>query len=278
MTLDFARIRGVLNPAHFADCLVLGVGCGSGNSIVLSELVKCGVSRLALWDPDTLGPENLVRHLLGRADLGRNKAEAMRDWILDRNPSAEVIATKGRFQDGDSFEAALADARYRRKLILCGLDDHHARLELNTRAALARAPMALGMVYRGGVGGMSFLYQPRAGGCFSCVDSFAQARGLLFSTLGTEPTLRGEEEIYGLSLPRFVKNPGLGISIGFVALIVARLALDVLVEGSETTLRPMPSNLIVFAAQPDPMVGRKHFDTTHFKILAQEGCTICWAA
>lgn len=38
---------------------------------------------------------------------------------------------------------------------------------------------------------------------------------------------------------------------------------------------PVRSNLVVFAAQPEPLVSRLRLETTRFRILSQDACTIC---
>ena len=54
------------------------VGVGSVGSSIADMLVRSGISRLALIDPDTLSEENLARHVLSSPDLGKPKVTALR--------------------------------------------------------------------------------------------------------------------------------------------------------------------------------------------------------
>ena len=51
------------------------IGCGGLGGYVIEELVRVGVGRLHLCDPDTFSPTNVNRQLLAvQATLGRGKA------------------------------------------------------------------------------------------------------------------------------------------------------------------------------------------------------------
>ena len=62
------------------------VGCGSVGSALGEMLVRAGIGELWLTDPDTLAPENLSRHVLTGADLGRPKAASAADACRALNP------------------------------------------------------------------------------------------------------------------------------------------------------------------------------------------------
>ena len=75
---------------------IILAGCGAIGGYLAEMLVRAGAGsgtgRLILVDSDCLVPGNLGRHVLGVQDLFRNKAEAVRDWVCSRFPSAVVIA------------------------------------------------------------------------------------------------------------------------------------------------------------------------------------------
>ncbi len=273
--MDYSRILDLLNPKHFENKHVLAIGCGSGNSTAIAELVKNGVQNFYLWDNDVLEPVNLVRHLLGRRYLNRNKAEAMKEWILDRNEKANVRAFPLKYQDSEDF-FNLIKKKDMDKLILIGVDNNNDRLQINRIAVEHKIPFVLGMVFRRGVGGMVFRYIPNETGCYYCLNMFAKKNGLIVSSLETERTNHTEEEIYGLGLERFKKSPGLSIDIGFISLIMARLALDTLLKDVDTDLPKIRSNLIVFSNRHSEEFGfKKTFCATHFLLKPQEGCMVC---
>jgi len=75
------------------------IGCGSGGSALTDMAAKSGIGRFTLVDPDVLALENIGRHLLSRADVGKPKALALKRHIEDLNPGAEVEAICGKFED-----------------------------------------------------------------------------------------------------------------------------------------------------------------------------------
>lgn len=58
---------------------------------------RTGTGRITLIDPEVLAPENVGRHMLTTADIGKSKVEAMRDRILAINPDCRVGALSCRF-------------------------------------------------------------------------------------------------------------------------------------------------------------------------------------
>ncbi len=274
--MDYSRIRKILNPESLADRIVMAAGCGSGNAPALAELAKNGVTRFELWDHDALEPVNLVRHVLGRSSLGRNKAEAMADWIMDRNEDARVTAHPCKIEDSPEFAAGVA-AKDAVRLVLCGVDDMNARYRINRLCVEQATPMVAAMVFRRGMGGMVFRYLPGQGGCFNCLTEFARQHGMTIEEAESEPTGATDEQVYGLGLDAFEKNPGLSIDIGFISLIMARMALEALVpDDGRRDFPPLRSNLIAFANRPDPAQGmKKFFQAEHFFLHPQADCVVC---
>src|SRR5438445_13605158 len=75
------------------------VGCGSVGGAFADMCVRSGVGRFTLIDPDTLAPENLGRHILSRGDLGRPKAEAVKQALEKLNPAARITPICGKFRE-----------------------------------------------------------------------------------------------------------------------------------------------------------------------------------
>jgi hypothetical protein len=61
-------------------------------------LVRAGVGRLALIDPEKLEPENLVRHMLTAKNLGVPKVEAMRNRLWEINTECEIEISASEFE------------------------------------------------------------------------------------------------------------------------------------------------------------------------------------
>ncbi len=62
------------------------IGCGSVGSTLAENLARCGVTKLTLWDYDTVEPHNLVNQMFRQQDVGKLKVEALRDILFDINP------------------------------------------------------------------------------------------------------------------------------------------------------------------------------------------------
>lgn len=75
------------------------VGCGSGGSALADMAVRSGVGRFTLVDPEPLALENVGRHVLSRACVGRPKVQGIAQAIHEVNPRAEVKAICGKFED-----------------------------------------------------------------------------------------------------------------------------------------------------------------------------------
>jgi len=71
---------------------VVCIGAGSLGSSVALQLARAGVGHLTIIDYDKLEAANLGRHVLGADDLGRMKAEALRDKIRQDLPTIDVTS------------------------------------------------------------------------------------------------------------------------------------------------------------------------------------------
>lgn len=78
---------------------VVIIGCGSVGSLVALELARAGVGRFFLIDMDIFGYHNICRHQCGILDVGKYKTTALRERILQINPTAEIFVSHKRIQD-----------------------------------------------------------------------------------------------------------------------------------------------------------------------------------
>ncbi len=62
---------------------LLFLGCGAIGSKLIFHLARCGQNNMTLVDNDTISPHNLIRHALMDGYLGWNKAEAIRNAIME---------------------------------------------------------------------------------------------------------------------------------------------------------------------------------------------------
>lgn len=62
------------------------IGCGSVGSTVAENLARCGITKFALWDFDTVEPHNLANQMFRERDVKKPKVEALLDIISEVNP------------------------------------------------------------------------------------------------------------------------------------------------------------------------------------------------
>src|SRR5579863_2211571 len=77
---------------------VVLIGCGSLGSTIARLLVKSGVSRLAIIDPQILEWDNIARHELGGRFVGQSKAEALASELRKDFPHIEIEAMPTTWQ------------------------------------------------------------------------------------------------------------------------------------------------------------------------------------
>jgi hypothetical protein len=81
-----------------------------------------------------------------------------------------------------------------------------------------------------------------------------------------------KEVVYGLNQRDF-KASGLSMDIQMIALIQARMALDVLLSGAERRFQPLPANWIIFYNRPlrnNKLSG--HLKSLQFKVNPRRTC------
>lgn len=81
----------VLEAYSRAEVIIFGLG-GVG-SWCAEGLVRSGVRKLTIVDSDTVNPSNVNRQLMATVpNIGRSKAQALRERLLEINPDAEITA------------------------------------------------------------------------------------------------------------------------------------------------------------------------------------------
>src|SRR2546429_8403616 len=83
---------GMEGQKRLKNAKVLVVGAGGLGSPALLYLAAAGVGTLGIVEFDEVDESNLQRQVIhGQSDLGRPKAEAARDSILEINPLVDVV-------------------------------------------------------------------------------------------------------------------------------------------------------------------------------------------
>jgi hypothetical protein len=216
----FSRNAGILESGRLLECRAIFSGCGSVGSLAALELARAGVGQFVLTDPDVLAYHNLCRHQCAITDVGRHKVEALRDRILDINPSAEVTVFAEILENS---RAAVTEEFYGPKsLILCCADNREGDWNANRISCLTRTPMlSIGLWERAFAGELFWSIPPETP-CYHCV--FGGVAGTLSGRVAANHHVYSVQE----DLAEVAFEPGISVDIGFVTTIGVKIALDLL--------------------------------------------------
>jgi molybdopterin-synthase adenylyltransferase len=151
------------------DKRLLLVGCGAVGGHLAFEFARSGVLDLTLVDDDTIGSENVFRHVLGFRYLGKPKPQALKEELEAQLPFVRVRAIPKK------IEVALAEGAIDLRaydLVVFALGNPTVELALNEQIhAMGDGPMALfAWLEPLGIGGHALLVgNDRQGGCFECL-------------------------------------------------------------------------------------------------------------
>jgi molybdopterin/thiamine biosynthesis adenylyltransferase len=246
----FSRNAGILESGRLLECRAIFSGCGSVGSLAALELARAGVGKFVLTDPDVLAYHNLCRHQCGISDVGRHKVDALRDRILDINPSAEVDVFPDILENSP---AAVTEDYYGPKsLILCCADNREGDLNANWLSCLTKTPLLSIGLWERAFAGELFWSMPPETPCYHCVFG-----GVGSAVSGRVSTNRhvytDQEEIAGVAF-----EPGISTDIGFVTTIGVKIALDILsrdVPGYVPKLLAGLTQFTLVCNSNDPRVG-----------------------
>jgi molybdopterin/thiamine biosynthesis adenylyltransferase len=235
----FDRVRGVFETDILRDRSVAVLGLGSGGSVILRELARSGVGRFLLVDHDRLEIGNVCRHECGLSDVGRLKTNAAADLVLDRNPDAEITLATMHI-DGDSVDK-LSEAidSVGADLVVCATDNRASRLLVNRLCVLDRLPALFAGVFRRAYGGQVLRFIPGLTPCYQCFVSALPSMAADHEV--SSPAAAGR---IAYSDRPVAVEPGLSSDIAPIALLVAKLAVQELLNGTPTTLDSLNEDLV----------------------------------
>ncbi len=107
---EVTRDRAEGSPARsLAGKAVAVWGCGALGTHVAVQLARIGVRRLVLRDRGTVAPGVMLRQCFDDADIGRNKAEALKDRVLRIRPGLEVESRTANLLTDPALDADWTD-------------------------------------------------------------------------------------------------------------------------------------------------------------------------
>lgn len=95
--MNLSKSYEFFQPDKFSDRIHI-IGCGSVGSVVAENLARFGITRMTLYDFDTVEPRNLANQMFTQDDINRPKVEALADMLHRINPEIDndlVLVPKG---------------------------------------------------------------------------------------------------------------------------------------------------------------------------------------
>jgi hypothetical protein len=141
------RNAGLVSDAEqqqLREATIVVAGCGSIGGAVVEPLVRMGAEHLILAEPGDYDIHNLNRQSMTVRDIGRNKAEVLREQALGINPYASIeVDTRGIVDEN------VVDLVRRATIIIDGVDvttkpPLRMKLALHEQAQRAGVPVISG--------------------------------------------------------------------------------------------------------------------------------------
>lgn len=215
----FSRNTGILESDIMLKTGAMLIGCGSVGSLVALELAKAGVGRFLLIDNDIVGYHNICRHQCGIFDVGKYKTEAVKERILQINPSAKVITQNMTVQEVPLF--VFKEFCDKDTIVIGGADNREGDLYANQIAKEVGMPMM----------SIGFWERAFAGEIFYCLpEGMPDYSDFMWALGDTSGRTTQNRKFYTNeeNLARATFEPGISVDINFVTVIAVKLALDIL--------------------------------------------------
>jgi molybdopterin/thiamine biosynthesis adenylyltransferase len=270
----FERIERLYDVGALGQAKVIIAGCGSGGSQVALQLAMSGVRNFALYDNQTLGEENVIRHACGLRYIGWNKTDAVADILKDRNPDIRAEVHNEDLMALPDLEDRVRGAG----VVILATDNEASRYRLNEACVRTRTPFVVGRVFTRGIGGEVYAYRPEETGCLGCLEMFLERRPQRDRIREIDLVSQEERDaMYGLPVAEIKDSPGLNVDIAFITNFHTRYALDAIARGlpeRPKNMEPIEQNYLAWGNRPVHPFD-KHFQVQRFVLPPIEGCRVC---
>ncbi|MGO9685896.1 MAG: HesA/MoeB/ThiF family protein [Steroidobacteraceae bacterium] len=270
----FERIEKLYDVGLIGQATALIAGCGSGGSQVALQLVMSGVRNFVLYDNQSLGEENVIRHACGLRYVGQMKTEALSDILRDRNPAVNVITHDIDLMSVPDLEDRVSAA----SVVVLATDNDPTRYRLNEACVRTGTPFVVGRVFTRGIGGEVFAYRPGDGGCLGCLEMFLE-RSKLRDKVREIDLVSPEERdaMYGLPVAEIKDSPGLNVDIAFITNFHTRFVLDAIARRlpeRPKNMEPIKANYVAWGNRPVHPFDR-HFQIETMVLPPIASCKVC---
>lgn len=154
---------GMQGQQKLKDGSVLIIGAGGLGSPLGMYLAAAGVGRLGLVDFDIVDVSDLQRQIAyGTSDIGRSKAQSMKETIQGINPHVDIELFESRFTRDNALEIA-----ENFDVIIDGTDNFATRYLVNDVCVLLGKPNVYGAIFR--FDGQVSVFDASRGPCYRCL-------------------------------------------------------------------------------------------------------------
>lgn len=263
-----ARLHGLFEADWLAERYVAVIGLGTGGSMVATQLARCGVGKMRLVDFDRLEVHNIARHVCGLRDIGRFKTRAMRDLLLDISPYIQVETYEANILTDQDVLAQVINGC---DLVVAATDSEQSKIAINRACWPRGIPVVYGAAYNRAFGGDIFRALPPDGACYDCFQE------IVTEYFGPPPAAATDFSI-GYQDPSrmadLIAEPGLGLDVGVIALLMARMSLMTLLQGTSTTLPDLPTNWLLFGNRAE-WIFQKPLESLFIDVPKRPDCPTC---
>ena len=249
----FNRLQGIFDTGLLRPKTVAIIGLGSGGGVAALELAKSGVGNFILVDFDRLHAHNISRHVCGLSDVGRYKTRAVRDKILQHNPQAQVTCHE---EDVTEANELLYQVVVESDLVVAATDNELSRYMTNETCLETGTPAVYGGAYERAFAGEVVRVVPGEGGCYACVR---QGMAGIVRSVSADQVFDYTEDTEDAD--DFQAEPGLGLDVGFIAMIQAKVALMTLLRGVDSQVADIDAQMVIWTNTPRPEDGKLFSET-----------------
>lgn len=257
------RHLGLFDPIVLERKRVTLIGAGSVGSIIAWLLIRSGVRHLLVVDKDTVSAANICRTIYRQKDIGRPKVEALKEILGEIRPEAHV---SGHHLDlRHRHDEELADGLLMADLVIA-TTDHPPTQGRVAALTYSMVPTVFIGVYARGTGGEVLFTLPNETPCYHCILGQVRAEG------GPD---RGQTD-YGVDTGQLASEPALGVDITHVTTCAAKIALGLLLRGTEAAAAKVidPSRNIIFVGNSVDWIWREPFESVWGRAKRLDSC-IC---
>jgi len=161
----FDRIKTLYPLDVLRRKTVVCIGLGGTRGFV-EELARSGIGNFVLIDGDTVSATNIATQQVYAGEIGRNKAEVVRDRIMDINPAANVTVVP-RFLDDSITDWEFAEFAGKEvwtsptDVLICGCTDNFYAQARSAALAMKYGTMYLAaQLYKGGMAAEIYFSYP----------------------------------------------------------------------------------------------------------------------